>query len=248
MKTHILQSIKTIILALILAFGVQVASAAWTSAPASAPAGNVDAPLNVGSITQRKLGQLQVNTGLTYAIGLISSGISYFNGNVGIGTNAPSTQLEVVGQVKITGGSPGAGKVLVSDATGLASWSTASAAGTYEYECISPSSGQQYNACFQLNKTTGNVAVRVATDNANGSTGAANNVSLVWGSTVATINMNLTSFSNAGSAPYTNLIVTNAAAGSSFPTVCVIDSTETLGCVVASNWAYSSWTKLAKPF
>ncbi|WP_408096741.1 tail fiber domain-containing protein [Peredibacter sp. HCB2-198] len=45
-------------------------------------------------------------------------------GNIGIGTNAPGAKLEVAGQVKITGGSPGAGKVLTSDATGLATWTT----------------------------------------------------------------------------------------------------------------------------
>jgi hypothetical protein len=44
------------------------------------------------------------------------------NGNVGIGTSSPSTALEVAGQVKIAGGSPGNGKVLTSDANGLASW------------------------------------------------------------------------------------------------------------------------------
>jgi hypothetical protein len=45
-----------------------------------------------------------------------------FDGNVGIGTATPSSKLEVAGQVKITGGAPGTGKVLTSDATGLASW------------------------------------------------------------------------------------------------------------------------------
>ena len=45
------------------------------------------------------------------------------NGNVGIGTTSPSAALEVSGQVKITGGNPAAGKVLTSDANGLASWS-----------------------------------------------------------------------------------------------------------------------------
>jgi hypothetical protein len=46
-------------------------------------------------------------------------------GNVGIGV-APSAdaKLEVAGQVKVTGGSPGADKVLASDANGLASWNT----------------------------------------------------------------------------------------------------------------------------
>jgi len=45
-------------------------------------------------------------------------------GNVGIGTNSPSAKLDVNGQVKISGGSPANGKVLTSDATGLASWQT----------------------------------------------------------------------------------------------------------------------------
>jgi hypothetical protein len=54
-------------------------------------------------------------------------------GNVGIGvTNPNAAKLEVAGQVKITGGTPGAGKVLVSDATGLASWQTAVGGGTLD--------------------------------------------------------------------------------------------------------------------
>ncbi len=51
-----------------------------------------------------------------------ASGIWNSNGRVGIGTTSPTAQLEVAGQVKITGGTPGVNKVLVSDATGLASW------------------------------------------------------------------------------------------------------------------------------
>jgi hypothetical protein len=57
-----------------------------------------------------------------------SAGLTYSGGNIGIGTSSPSAKLEVAGQIKITGGSPGDGKVLVSDAAGLASWQTAPAA------------------------------------------------------------------------------------------------------------------------
>ena len=50
----------------------------------------------------------------------------WIKGNVGIGTTSPGAKLEVAGQVKITGGTPRAGKVLTSDTSGLASWQTAS--------------------------------------------------------------------------------------------------------------------------
>jgi len=44
------------------------------------------------------------------------------SGNVGIGVLEPTSKLEVAGQVKITGGAPGTGKILTSDANGLATW------------------------------------------------------------------------------------------------------------------------------
>ena len=46
-------------------------------------------------------------------------------GNVGIGITSPGAKLDINGTIKISGGTPGAGKVLTSDANGLASWSTA---------------------------------------------------------------------------------------------------------------------------
>lgn len=52
------------------------------------------------------------------------------NGNVGIGSNNPVAKLEVAGQLKITGGNPAQGKVLTSDANGLASWQSAPGGGT----------------------------------------------------------------------------------------------------------------------
>lgn len=62
------------------------------------------------------------------------------DGNVGIGITAPTAKLEVVGQVKITGGDPDAGKVLTSDATGLATWETpAAAAGIGQFVGLSGS-------------------------------------------------------------------------------------------------------------
>lgn len=53
------------------------------------------------------------------------------DGDVGIGTHSPGAKLEVAGQVKITGGSPGLGKVLTSDANGLATWQTPAVNTTY---------------------------------------------------------------------------------------------------------------------
>jgi len=46
------------------------------------------------------------------------------SGNVGIGTATPGAKLEVNGALKITDGTQGSGKVLTSDASGLASWQT----------------------------------------------------------------------------------------------------------------------------
>lgn len=70
-----------------------------------------------------------------------NNGIDAYNlnsGNVGIGTSTPGAKLEVAGQVKITGGIPGTGKVLTSDANGLASWQT-------------PATGTNYNAGTGIN-------------------------------------------------------------------------------------------------
>ena len=58
---------------------------------------------------------------------LNSSNIFNNGSNVGIGTASPGAKLEINGQIKLTGGSPGNGKVLTSDATGLATWQTSAA-------------------------------------------------------------------------------------------------------------------------
>ena len=66
----------------------------------------------------------------TNGVGGSTSEIVIENGKVTIGNGFPtSPKLEVLGQVKINGGAPGLGKVLTSDATGLATWQTPSAGG-----------------------------------------------------------------------------------------------------------------------
>jgi hypothetical protein len=46
------------------------------------------------------------------------------NNNVGIGTATPAAKLDIAGNIKITDGTEGNGKVLTSDANGLATWKT----------------------------------------------------------------------------------------------------------------------------
>lgn len=48
--------------------------------------------------------------------------LTYNLGKVGIGVNYPDAELEINGQVRITGGEPGFGRVLTSDDQGTASW------------------------------------------------------------------------------------------------------------------------------
>ena len=57
------------------------------------------------------------------------------NGNVGIGTTDPGAKLDVAGNIKIRGGSPSAGKVLTSDASGLASWQSKTGRANSHYQC-----------------------------------------------------------------------------------------------------------------
>ncbi|MBL7764630.1 MAG: hypothetical protein JNJ58_00930 [Chitinophagaceae bacterium] len=78
---------------------------------------------NASAIINRENSTLDLGTNNTPRLTIDASG------NVGIGTTIPVSKLDINGQVKITGGSPGTGKVLTSDANGLASWAVPSGGG-----------------------------------------------------------------------------------------------------------------------
>ncbi len=78
-------------------------------------AGNFGFPSSLGIATT-------TNASLPQVLSVYGSG--YISSKLGIGVISPTYALEVNGQVKITGGTPGAGKVLTSDASGIATWET----------------------------------------------------------------------------------------------------------------------------
>ena len=104
------------------------------------------------------------------------------NGNVGIGPVNPTAKLEVDGQIKITGGSPGGGKVLTSDANGLASWQSPPGGFSLPYsgDCSSSSAAISINqsgtgqAIYVYNPAeTGEVTSISAHNNSSSGTGIA---------------------------------------------------------------------------
>lgn len=106
-KKNILQTLKTVILALVFIAGVNYASAInWTAPGEGPPGGNTQAPLNVTNYVQEKLGPLLLNTAIVPATyGLIIKG-SYnppaaTTGRLGIGTIAPTRKLHVAGDMRL---------------------------------------------------------------------------------------------------------------------------------------------------
>ena len=77
-------------------FAAALQATAFTNPTSNPTAGNVDAPLNTGSIFQTKTGGVVLNTGgATY-------GLSVAQGNVGIGTLTPAFKLDVSGKIHAT--------------------------------------------------------------------------------------------------------------------------------------------------
>jgi hypothetical protein len=71
-------------------------------------------------------GSIAGNTPYWNGTSWITNNSNIFNngGNVGIGVTTPAAKLDIVGSIKITDGTQGVGKVLTSNASGLASWQT----------------------------------------------------------------------------------------------------------------------------
>ena len=89
-------------------------------------AGNVPARISfvTGSNSTNRAERLKVGSTGDIAFNSNQLFVEQSTGNVSIGSINPTAKLEVVGQIKITGGSPGEGKVLTSNAAGLAKWSS----------------------------------------------------------------------------------------------------------------------------
>ncbi|MDD5144634.1 MAG: hypothetical protein PHW72_00655 [Candidatus Pacebacteria bacterium] len=139
---------KTIALSfgvLVILFSISFYVVAWQEPSQEPSEGNVSTPLNVSLTGQTKEGWLatlksffigsqpsevekgtegilRTTGGVILNTGGAENALIIGEGNVGIGTIDPGAKLEVGGQVKITGGDPGQGKVLTSDTSGLGSW------------------------------------------------------------------------------------------------------------------------------
>jgi hypothetical protein len=81
---NFIQSLRTLLLAIVLSIGISYAYAAWSPPSNTPPGGNIDAPVNVGGVPQAKAGSLWSNS----FIG--SAGSGYFGGN-----------LQVVGNIQV---------------------------------------------------------------------------------------------------------------------------------------------------
>lgn len=98
---------------------------AFSEPTAPPPGGNVPAPINIGDATQTKTGGLIITGLRTLGATFLATDAD----NVGIGNTAPAAKLDISGNIKIADGTQGAGKVLTSDANGVASWQPPTAGG-----------------------------------------------------------------------------------------------------------------------
>lgn len=90
--------------------------------------GSETAGLTIGNWANEAYVYNELNTDLVFGTNNVTRVRIKNDGNVGIGTDTPGAKLDIAGAIKITDGSQGAGKILTSDANGLATWSTPAAA------------------------------------------------------------------------------------------------------------------------
>jgi len=93
--------------------------------------GTETAGLTIGNWANEAYVYNELNTDLVFGTNSATRVRIKNDGNVGIGTDTPGAKLDVAGTIKITDGSQGAGKILTSDANGLATWATPAAAPSY---------------------------------------------------------------------------------------------------------------------
>jgi predicted NAD-dependent protein-ADP-ribosyltransferase YbiA (DUF1768 family) len=97
--------------------------------------------------------------------GYFEGGNFYVSGKTGIGVTNPTQKLDIDGQIRIRGGSPGAGKVLTSDANGVGTWtppgielpfSGSTSVGTFGISIShTAASGSSYGGYFQSISNSG---------------------------------------------------------------------------------------------
>ncbi len=188
----------------LLALTFAIRSHAAFSEPAVAPPnGDAYAPLNTSGTGQTKVGGLVLNTGAA------TVGLSVPNGRIDIGTvPAGTTVTSAVGlgiwggkQLRIVDGSEGAGKVLTSNANGLATWSRVMQAG------IEKGDVKTHVVTFPVSMpdATYAVSVQYSTDPSSNSTDC--RTPMVVSSSLATTGFTFTTGDDCSAIPYHWIVV-----------------------------------------
>ncbi len=227
-------------LAIVLSLGLSYVHA-WTAPTVSPPGGNTAAPLNTSLVAQVKYGGLVIDSlGIAnIAAGALNVlGGANIGGSVGIGTTTTNAaKLTVVGTVKITGGIPGAGKVLTSDATGLASWVAPSSGGvtsisqgtgiTLSPNPITTTGTVSVNTTSLQSRVTGSCATNQAISviNSNGSVSCSN---VIPPAAVCTFN----------SKTYTTGAICNSS--TTYDSLWLCNDTTTATCSSTGSWVSNS--------
>lgn len=121
--------------------------------------GSTDVLVKLGGTLYNSQTSIDFGSGSSSALLFKKGSSNYFylgnNGNIGIGTNSPSAKLHLAGTFMLVDGSQGNGKVLTSDANGVASWQTPSGGG---------GSSQWTTATNDIyNNNSGNVGIGTST-------------------------------------------------------------------------------------